>query len=156
MTITEFHDIDDWDTFISFVRETDYYDFVDDVVSEDQMNELIEDNIRDYILWHGWQELVADLSSIDTGYDFYIKDRDTYFGYTPLTDRELYEWKADFEEHVSDDDNFWDVDDEQNDEPLGCPDEEVDFSAYSVSNDDEPDNERGDVFEAFMSSVMII
>ena len=70
MTRQEFIDnVTEWSELIDFCDDNEL-DECEDVMSSEDMNDYIENNISDHVYDSGWRSVVETLSGIDTNYDY--------------------------------------------------------------------------------------
>ena len=104
MTRQEFlDDIIDMSDLCSFCWENGYDSFIEDIYSEDALDEWINDQIRDY---DDWRDLYRFLDNVPTGYDWYRID--CYGDIEGLGDYEFNDLKDDLFREL-DDDGFFDA-----------------------------------------------
>ncbi|MBR5014342.1 MAG: hypothetical protein IKY16_07030 [Bacteroidales bacterium] len=109
MTRQEFIDnVTEWSELIDFCDDNGL-DECEDVMSSDDMNDHIENNISDYVYDNGWRSVAETLCGIDTSYDYYLHDGGLDF--TGLNDDDFTDYKERVLE-IMDDDCLWDDEDE--------------------------------------------
>lgn len=72
MTRNEFiEDVTTWYDLRSFCDDNRLYDFFEDIYSEEERDEVIDERLDDYARDYTWYDLRDWLSDIPTGYDYY-------------------------------------------------------------------------------------
>lgn len=111
MTRDEFiSDVLTFDELISFCREEEIYDIIDDVYDEDARDEYINDELYEYISENGWRTVRDALDDIPTGYSFY--ERVGWIEFAPLDDEDLDDFKGQVVNYM-DRNNLWDEDEDE-------------------------------------------
>lgn len=97
------------------------FDICEDIYDSDDIDGLIEDDIRETLRNDGWRELRDAMSYLNFGdYDWYR--RDGGFDYIPLDDDDFEDYKGRALD-MGDGDEVWD-EEEEDDEPEHTPDPE--------------------------------
>lgn len=144
MTRQEFIDnVTEWSELIDFCSDNDLGE-CEDVMSSDDMNDYIENNISDYVYDSGWRSVVETLSSIDTGYDYYHHDGGLDFTY--LDDDDFRRYKDSVLDSM-DDSGYWD--DEEDEDNTGFEDDIFD----ALEEDEEESEDDEDEVETESCSV---
>lgn len=115
MTREEFvRDICSWYDLVEFCIDEGYDELVDDIYSEESRDEDLDNEIS-YMAREvsSWMELRDVLDSIPEGYEYYKKDGWDWYG---LDQYDFSERKDDILQKL-DDDEYWDVDDVDEEEP---------------------------------------
>lgn len=123
MTRQEFLDnINDWDDLLGFCRDEEC-SICDDIYDEDDMDNYINEHLVDMASdARNWYSFRDDLSSIPTGYDYYLYN--SWFDWDGLTDDDFEDYKSEVCDWM-DDGGYWDEeDDEEEDEDYIIDDEE--------------------------------
>lgn len=117
-TVADFYDLRDFcnDNGIEYCQY---------IMDQDELNEYLDEYVRNNVLDDGWERIRDFLSDIPTGYDFY----DTEYEIGSLND-DFEEWKEEVL-NIADRDELWDEE----------PEEEEDFyeEVDSAYDDEEPE-----------------
>lgn len=128
---------------IDFCNENDMFDFVEDIVDEEQRDDKIDEYITDAIRYRRWYDIYDVLDCITSGYDYYIyHDIDNIEGFTSMDFSELRERVFEYcidsgiideddEEECDEEDEYTEEDDED-DQGDDCedPDTDDEFSGF--------------------------
>lgn len=82
MTRSEFiENIRDWEELIEFCDDNCINSYVDDIYTDEQMDEYIQNHAGEYIAENGWVRFRDCLNDINDGYDFYRRNGEMDFEY---------------------------------------------------------------------------
>ena len=90
MTRDEFLDLEDWDDLVNFCYENNLY-ICDDVYSNSQKDDYINDNLVEWARNSTWRELYERLGDIPDSADWYILD--DYGDFCEASDDEFDDYK---------------------------------------------------------------
>ncbi len=125
MTRTEFIDnVTSWFDLLSFCNENPC-DICDSIMSNEEMDEYIDDNLVNEAESNRWYELRDLLNDIPTGYDYYINHG--YFEFSEADDSDFNSYKDDVLEW-GDNNDIWDYDEDEDEEPPLIPNFEEEFT----------------------------
>lgn len=114
MTITQFRDdINDFSDLIAFCNEIGC-DYCEDIYDDDSRDEIIEEDLADYINDNSWRDTRYWLYGIETGYEWYR--RDDYGDWVGLGDADFEQYKDDVETYCIDGGHFDEEDEDEDDE----------------------------------------
>ncbi len=114
MTRTQFQEgINDFSDLIDFCNEIGC-DYCEDIYDDDSRDEVIEEDLADYIRENGWRDTRDWLYGIETGYDWY--KRDNYGDWVGLGDADFEQYKDDVESYCMECGCFDEDDEDEDDE----------------------------------------
>ena len=103
------NDITDWDDLVNFCREWGYDNYVENVYSDDSLDDVLDEFFSDMMSERRWYDVKEAMDDIPQGYDWYYFDwGDCY----QLDGYELEETKGRLLEEL-DEDGFFDEEDDE-------------------------------------------
>ncbi len=122
MTRQEFiDDITTWSELIDFCHDENI-DYCDNVYSDERYNDHINDELEDTARNEGWQDVRDWLTSLPSGYDYYIEDG---YGEWEVADDDAFDdIRGEVIEYM-DNNDYWDEDEEEEIEEYIDPDDEA-------------------------------
>ena len=145
MTVEQFREsCESWDDLLSFCREHEIYDYIDNIVSRDEMESDIADDAHDYIVENGLEDFVSMVDDIRSGYDYYRCHNTLEYEY--LTDGDLQDQK---EQIIAENPELFDA--EEDEEEIEESDDGEPFSSGDgVPESDEDIAEPCDINEVVL------
>lgn len=129
MTKEEFDSqIDGFYELIDFCHDNDMAYFVEDIISEDDISQQIDEDIQNAIRHDMWYDVRDALCRIPGGYDYYT--RNGQLDYSGLDDYDFDRWKEDLKENLINQDFFDEDGAEQPAPPPPCTDDTTEVFVY--------------------------
>lgn len=127
------NNVTDWRDIIEFCVNNDL-DIPTTLYDNDELNDYIEENLEELARNYYWTEVLEVLQNIPQGFDFYIKDEDSFMEFSPARQSDFNLIKNEILE-LMDDMNGWDEGEQEPDTSEESNQESENQEEFNINTD---------------------